>query len=187
MAVKDLGYTGRMEPRVLLRRPRAADREEFLALVRASQRHLRPWVAPPSTPEQFEAYLRRGRRADFQPLLACEREGGAIVGAFNLSQIFHGPFQNACLGYWAGAPFVGRGYMGEGLALVLAHAFGPLRLHRIEANVQPANLRSRALLERGGFRLEGFSPRYLKVAGRWRDHERWAVTREDWRHGGARQ
>jgi ribosomal-protein-alanine N-acetyltransferase len=105
----------------------------------------------------------------------------AIVGAINLSQIFLGASRNACLGYFVGAPFARCGCMTEALQLVLGHAFRHLRLHRVEANIQPDNAASRALVMRAGFRLEGFSPRYLKIARRWRDHERWAITVEDWR------
>ena len=71
--------------------------------------------------------------------------------------------------------------MTEGLAQALRWIFGELRLHRVEANIQPGNAASRALARRLGFRREGLSPRYLKVGGRWRDHERWALTVDDWR------
>lgn len=119
-------------------------------------------------------------------LLSCLRETGAIVGSFQLSQIFRGGFQNGCLGFFAVAGYEGRGLMTEGLQLTLRHAFSELGLHRVEANVQPANARSRALVERCGFRHEGFSPRYLRVGGEWRDHERYAITAEDWRDSSVR-
>jgi len=79
------------------------------------------------------------------------------------------------------AAFAGQGYMTEGMRLALAQAFGPLKLHRLEANIQPANTDSIALVKRLGFKREGYSPRYLKIGGRWQDHERWAVLREDWK------
>jgi ribosomal-protein-alanine N-acetyltransferase len=85
------------------------------------------------------------------------------------------------MGFGAVAGHNGRGYMREGLALVLSHAFSKLRLHRVEANVQPQNAASIGLVSRLGFEREGFSPRYLKVGGRWRDHERWAMRAELWR------
>ena len=103
------------------------------------------------------------------------------MGLFSLSQIFLGNFRSAYLGYWVGAPYAGRGYMTEGMRLLLRHVFGRMTLHRVEANVQPGNVASRALVRRCGFRREGFSPRYLKIGGRWRDHERWAITKEDFR------
>jgi ribosomal-protein-alanine N-acetyltransferase len=70
--------------------------------------------------------------------------------------------------------------MKEGLSLTLRVAFRKLRLHRLEANIQPGNARSRGLVKSLGFGLEGYSPRYLKIGGRWRDHERWAILREVW-------
>ena len=101
------------------------------------------------------------------------------MGVINVSQIFLGAFRSAYLGYYADAHHMGQGYMSEGLRLVLRNAFSKLGLHRLEANIQPANRASVRLVRRAGFRREGFSARYLKVLGRWRDHERWAVTVED--------
>lgn len=101
----------------------------------------------------------------------------------NLSQIVRGNFRSAYLGYYAGGPYAGRGYMTEAIGLLLRHAFGPLKLHRVEANIQPGNLASVALVRRAGFVKEGYSPRYLKICGRWRDHERWAITAEGWKAG----
>src|SRR5439155_18144352 len=82
--------------------------------------------------------------------------------------------------YWIGAPFARQGYMTEGLPLAIEYGFRRLSLHRIEANIQPRNVASIALVKRVGFRREGCSRRYLKIAGRWRDHERWAILAEDW-------
>jgi ribosomal-protein-alanine N-acetyltransferase len=118
-------------------------------------------------------------------LLVRRRTDDAIVGVVNLNEIVRGSFQSAYLGYYAFRPHAGQGYMTEGLALVLRHAFRGLGLHRLEANIQPGNWRSRDLVRRLGFRKEGFSPRYLKIGGRWRDHERWAIVREAWAAGRA--
>ena len=174
-----LGAAVAVGRRVFLRRPTARDRAAFLDGVHRSRSLHRPWVAPPAGLAAFAAYLARGRRDDFLPLLVCRRADGAIAGVVNLSQIFRGGFQNAYLGYYALRPLAGQGYLSDGLRLVVRHAFGTLGLHRLEANVQPGNTASRALARRAGFRREGYSPRYLKIGGRWRDHERWAITRED--------
>jgi len=98
----------------------------------------------------------------------------------NVNEIVRGLFQSAYLGYYAFEPFAGLGYMSEGLTLVIRQAFDVLGLHRLEANVQPKNQRSIRVVSELGFRLEGLSPRYLKIGGRWRDHERWAILAEDW-------
>lgn len=83
--------------------------------------------------------------------------------------------------HYALVPYEGQGYMNRGLRAVITDAFVTHGLHRLEANIQPDNLRSIGLVKSLGFRNEGYSPRYLKIAGRWRDHERWAITREEWR------
>ena len=162
--------------RTYLRSLSDRDRTAFPSLARASTKLHRNWVFAPRTPKEFDEYLSRMRKRNARALVVCGRDDDTIAGVYNLSQIVRGPLQSAYLGYWAFAPSAGRGFMGEGLRLVIRHAFGPMELHRLEANIQPGNARSIALVKRCGFRREGFSPRYLKIAGRWRDHERWAIT-----------
>jgi ribosomal-protein-alanine N-acetyltransferase len=136
-------------------------------------------VDPPKTAEAYDRYLasRDGVRDD--GFLICERSAGRIVGVVNLNVIVRGFFQSAFLGYYVGAPYAGQGYMTEGLRAVVGYAFGEMGLHRVEANVRPENLASIAVVKKAGFRKEGFSPRYLKVCGEWRDHERWALLADE--------
>jgi [ribosomal protein S5]-alanine N-acetyltransferase len=175
--------------RVYLRRLRSRDAKMFIEAVAASRRLHGRWVQAPTTAARFAAYFkrfggprsRRVKTATHVGLLACRREDDAPVGVFNFSDIVHGGFQCAYLGYYALAPNAGQGYMSEGLGLALEVGFRTLRLHRVEVNIQPANARSAALVRRAGFTREGFSRRYMKLAGRWCDHERWALLVEDWK------
>lgn len=96
-----------------------------------------------------------------------------IVGVVNISEIVRGAFLSAYLGYYAFRPYERQGLMTEGLRLVMRDAFRRLGLHRLETEVRPDNHASIRLVRRLGFRREGYSLRYLKIAGRWRDHERW--------------
>jgi ribosomal-protein-alanine N-acetyltransferase len=171
----------RPSARVELRPLSGADCDAFIAAMRSSRRLHHPWVAPPLTVERFDALLERASDETFDATLARRREDGAIVGFFHISQIVRGPLQSAYVGYGGVAEHAGQGYMTEGLRLALHRAFTELRLHRIEANIQPANTASLALVRRCGFVREGFSERYLKIGGRWRDHERWAIRAEQWR------
>jgi ribosomal-protein-alanine N-acetyltransferase len=129
--------------------------------------------------EAFAAYLKRLKQPAYVGYWV-QTEANDLAGVININEIVWGTFLSGYLGYYAFVPYTGRGYMTEGLRAVVSHAFRRLRLHRLEANIQPDNEPSRRLVQRLGFRHEGFSPRYLKVAGRWRDHERWALLREDW-------
>lgn len=169
--------------RIYLRAPSGRDRAEFIALNRASRRLHRGLVSPPIEPHGFDAFLKRCRGADSAPFFVCRTEDGAIVGLINLSQIVRGNFESAYLGYYVGARHAGKGYMTEAIGLTLRHAFEDLKLHRLEANIQPGNVASIALVRRAGFVREGYSQRYLKICGRWRDHERWAILAEDWKAG----
>ena len=168
--------------RVFLRHPAARDRDEFLERVHASRKLHGRWVSAPADVRGVRRLAPTDERVRrWSPCSYVAEDDGAIAGVYNIGQIFYGHFCSAYLGYYAFAPFGGRGYMREGLQLVLRHAFGPLGLHRLEANIQPENAPSIALVAGAGFRLEGLSPRYLKIAGRWRDHERWAILAEEFR------
>lgn len=181
--------THRPGARVYVRPPRRSDAPAFAAAVAASRGLHHPWVQPPAAAAAFAAYVARfagaqsrdPARATHVGLFVCRVADDAHVGVVNLSEIVRGNFHSAYLGYYGLSPHVGQGYMREGLALTLALAFRKLRLHRVEAGVQPANERSIALLRTAGFTREGCSRRYVKIAGRWRDHERWAILADDWR------
>jgi ribosomal-protein-alanine N-acetyltransferase len=153
---------------------------EFLAAVRRSRKLHRPWVTPPETGTELRSYIRSKTSPTSIGYFVWSGEG-ELVGVINLSEIVRGQFQSAYLGYYAFSPHQRKGYMRLALAAVVQRAFFTYGLHRVEANIQPRNRASRALVQSIGFQQEGFSPRYLKILGRWRDHERWAITREDWR------
>ena len=123
--------------------------------MRASRKYHRPWLQPATTPEAYAELLSRAQDDRYEPMLVCRRDDGAIVGFFNVSQIVRGPFQSAFLGYGAVAAYAGQGYMSEGLQLVLARVFAELRLHRLEANIQPGNTASIELVRRARIRARG--------------------------------
>ncbi|WP_405718470.1 GNAT family N-acetyltransferase [Streptomyces sp. NBC_00046] len=170
--------------RVAIRAYTPADAEEFTTRTRESRDMHSPWLFPPDDPRAYAAYA--GRLIDDPTkagFLVCEHGGGSgaaggIAGFININNIVIGAFRCGALGYGAFAHAAGRGLMGEGLGLVMRYAFGQLGLHRLEANIQPGNEGSLALVRRAGFRLEGLSPDFLFIDGSWRDHERWAITAE---------
>lgn len=168
-----------MTPRVVLRPPVAGDRGEFLERLADSIELHDPWLEPGEPGAWFERLLARNTTDSNRSLLVCDADDGAIAGVMNLSQIVMGPLRSAFLGYYAFEPFAGRGYMRAAMPLLLRYAFDDLGLHRVQANVQPDNAASIALVRGAGFRREGFSPRYLFIRGAWRDHEQWAVLADD--------
>lgn len=169
-----------MPASVIIRPVQAEDCVELVNSNLASIALHEPWVYPCRDEVGFHAYLKNCGTERAVGLVARERSSGRIAGVVNISEIVRGFFQSAYLGYYGVAGMNGRGLMGEAVALAVTHAFKDLGLHRLEANIQPGNKPSRALVERLGFRQEGYSPRYLKIGGEWRDHERWAILSEDW-------
>ncbi len=164
-----------MKPPIILREAAREDERRFLALARASRTLHPPWIAAPATSAQFGAYLQRTDGDANHAFLVCRRGDGDIAGVINLTNIVLGAFRSGYLGYYVFAGNERQGFMREGLRAMVRHAFQSLRLHRLEANIQPGNAASIALAKSCGFSLEGYSPRYLKIRGRWRDHERWAI------------
>ena len=159
---------------------RPSDESEFLDLVSASAALHNGWVHPPHDPDAYARYLVRISKPNHRGFLARQVESGMLVGVVNVNDVVLGAFRSASLGYYGFASRGGNGHMTAAVGLAVSYAFSELRLHRIEANIQPGNGPSRALVQRLGFRLEGLSPRYLYVSGDWRDHERWAVLSEEW-------
>jgi ribosomal-protein-alanine N-acetyltransferase len=167
--------------RVEVRKLRVEDQGVFLAMVAASRSLHAPWTYPPADPTAFRALVARGGSVDFISLVGWRTDDRTLVAMVNLSQIVRGSFQSCYCGFYANAANAGQGLTHETLELSLRYAFTTQGLHRVEANVQPSNAASLRLVRRVGFRHEGFSPRYLHIDGAWRDHERFAITAEEWR------
>jgi ribosomal-protein-alanine N-acetyltransferase len=165
-----------LKSRIVLRSPAPGDQSEFLRAARSSRTLHGRWLRAPDTPRAYREYLRRMAAPGNRAFLVCRRDSGAIVGVVNLTNVVMGLFCSAYLGYYAFAGHERQGLMREGLQAVVRHAFSRLKLHRLEANIQPGNAASIALVKACGFTKEGYSPRYLKISGRWRDHERWAIV-----------
>ncbi|MCK9932279.1 GNAT family N-acetyltransferase [Frankia sp. Mgl5] len=104
---------------------------------------------------------------------------GRLVGQLTVSTIVRGAFNNGQVGYWVDGAHAGRGIAPTALAMVTDHCFGPVGLHRLEANVRPENAASRRMLVKLGFREEGLHRRFLAIDGRYRDHIGYALTTED--------
>lgn len=168
-----------MQNTIHLRRLNHLDEARFLLSMQKSRDFHYPFVAAPQTHEEFQAYLQKSLQEDRRCFLALNQNED-IIGIFNISDIVQGVFQSAYLGYFASVTHAGQGLMSQALKLVLKEIFSDLKLHRIEANIQPTNISSIHLATKNGFLKEGFSPRYLKINGVWCDHFRFALTYEDW-------
>lgn len=152
-----------------------ADQAEFLAAASRSRTLHHPWVSPPVGPSTFQALAKRSRGPPNLGYLVRLVRTDELVGFIAITNIVRGFFQSAYLGYYVFAGHERQGLMRAALGLAVRRAFTQLKLHRLEANIQPGNAASIALVRSCGFSKEGYSPRYLKIRGRWRDHERWAI------------
>lgn len=163
---------------VLLRHPTAGDYAEWAEIRARSRSHLTPWepswahddLSHGMYRRRLRAYARDIRDDVSYPYFIFDASLGTLVGGMTLSNVRRGSAQTACLGYWMGAPYAGRGYMREAVSTLLPVVFGTLRLHRVEAATMINNAASIRVLEVCGFEREGLARSYLKINGRWEDH-----------------
>ncbi|HEY3447639.1 MAG TPA: GNAT family N-acetyltransferase [Myxococcales bacterium] len=162
--------------RLTVRLAAVEDAARIAAYYGRNRAHLAPFE-PPRAPEFFTPEFwaeraiawRRERELDQSCRLFLFQDGEPI-GVAGLAPIQRGPFQCASLGYSVDAGREGQGLMSEALRAVIRCAFEDLKLHRLQANHLPENVRSAALLARLGFVREGYAKEYLFIGGAWRDH-----------------
>lgn len=171
-------YGSHMES-VVLKPVTRFDEAELIRANVESRAYHEPWVQPFTDVAGFEEWFGSFTTGANVSLVARDLLSGGVVGVMNISQIFMKGFRSAYLGYYGMVAFAKRGLMTEAVRLATQYAFKEIGLHRLEANIQPENLSSIALVRRVGFHKEGFSPRYLQINGVWCDHERWALLADD--------
>jgi ribosomal-protein-alanine N-acetyltransferase len=168
------------EPRVHLERPTSRRERDYLDAGHRSRALHRGLVAPTATPADFRHYLERAARPSQESFFVVTAAGGQVAGVVNILDIARNATSMGRLAYFAFVPHAGSGLMREGVGQVIDVAFRELDLARLDADIQPGNGRSRALVERLGFRRGRASPLQLKIGSRWREHERWTLLRADW-------
>jgi ribosomal-protein-alanine N-acetyltransferase len=172
---------------VVLRMPLMSDFKAWAALREESRSFLTPWE--PIWPAQdltrgafrrrMRRYNRDVREDSAYPFLVFRAVDRALLGGVSLSNVRRGVTQTASLGYWMGEPHAGKGYMTAAVAALLPFAHGALGLRRVEAACLPNNVPSIRLLQRVGFRREGYAREYLCINGAWRDHLLFARLNSD--------
>ncbi|MTE23392.1 GNAT family N-acetyltransferase [Microbacterium sp. ZXX196] len=128
-------------------------------------------------------------RAGIRRLLQQHRDGAgvpfvmehqrSVAGQLNVWGIARGSLSSATIGYWVSQRFAGRGITPTAVALATDACFQMLGLHRMEICIRPENAPSIRVVEKLGFRYEGYRRRYIHINGDWRDHYAFALTRED--------
>jgi [ribosomal protein S5]-alanine N-acetyltransferase len=173
--------------RLFLRHPVMQDYSAWAELRALSRQHLTPWepqwARDELTRSSFRRRLRQFQRElredlGYAYLIFAETNGG-LLGGLNISNVRRGVAQTAAVGYWIGAPHAGRGLMTEAVRLATRFAFSALRLNRLEAACLPSNIASTRVLEKTGFKREGRARQYLKINGKWQDHDLFALLHGD--------
>jgi ribosomal-protein-alanine N-acetyltransferase len=161
---------------VRVRPVRLEDAEPLATLYRDNRGYLAPFE--PARPDDY--FTAAGQAARLGAMLADQEQGrtlpylievdGRPAGRVTVSNVARGPFCSGSLGYWVAAAHAGRGVATRAVGRVVDECLTTHGLHRLEAATLLGNLASQAVLRRNGFTLIGHAPRYLQIAGRWRDH-----------------
>ncbi|XSG80997.1 MAG: GNAT family N-acetyltransferase [Methyloligella sp. ZOD6] len=173
----------------MLRTPQMADYPAWAELRAASKDFLTPWeplwledeLGRASYRRRVRHYLRDLREDVGYAFFVFTADGNELLGGVTLCNVRRGITQACTLGYWIGAPHARKGYMTAAVRAVIPFVFDSLELHRLEAACLPHNLASKRLLERTGFRREGFARGYLRINGAWQDHLLYALLDTDQR------
>lgn len=138
--------------------------------------------------EMVADFRRQARAGEMLPWAITYRysdlDAPVFAGQMTVSGIVYGSARWAMAGYWVDERWAGRGIVPTALALAADHLFGTLRLHRLEVAIRPENSKSLRVVEKLGFRYEGYRPRYLHVDGDWRDHLMFAIHADEVGPGG---
>jgi ribosomal-protein-alanine N-acetyltransferase len=153
------------------------DAPELARILAANRRALAPFQ--PELPDDFWTVAGQRERIRLADCLYAILDAEALAGTIGLSNLARGPFQSATVGYWVDDAKRGRGVATEAVCAMADLAFGKLGLHRLEAACLVDNIASQRVLEKSGFVRIGVAPRYLCIAGSWRDHVLFQRTRED--------
>lgn len=126
-----------------------------------------------------EQFFLKGQMVRFWMFKKEDESNDEPVGSVSLTNIIRGVFQSCFLGYKLGERFTGAGLMTEALSKVVEIAFDEMKLHRIEANIMPDNIKSMNVMKRLSFENEGLARKYLKINGKWEDHYHMVKLNED--------
>jgi RimJ/RimL family protein N-acetyltransferase len=171
-------------PRLTLRQLAEADVPALFAIFR-DREAMMYWSRPAMTDAtQAEALLREIQKLDesgafFQWGIA-RHEDGLVIGTCTLFRI-DWAHRRCELGYILRRDLWGQGLATEALTVLVEHAFGPLALHRLEADIDPRNAGSIRLIERLGFKREGHLRERYFVAGDIQDSLIYGLLAPEWR------
>lgn len=170
-----------------LRASEMRDYVEWAELREKSRSFLTPWEPlwpiDDLTRASFRYRVRRHAeemaRDEAYSFFIFREEDDALMGGLSFGHVRRGVSQAATLGYWMGESYAGKGHMTRAVRAACAYAFEKRGFHRIEAACLPTNEPSKRLLERVGFKQEGYARSYLNINGQWRDHLLYALLETD--------